>query len=179
MIRGAVLRPSVDAFDRRQLIFCEAGPAQHVQNEVRLAKDVALDVSRKLRRKLLLQLPVAARGVGLRAEEVADRNLVNDANRAFRTDVQIVPGQLYRMVERLAILNVEVPEVTNPRVASRSIVGGTSVRRATTTVISMIGFAASPGTDVLPTCSTRRATSATTGQILRRSSSNRRGQSSS
>ena len=102
--------------------------------------------------------------------------LIDNTDRSFRAHIQIVSRQIGR-IEGLAILDAEIAAMTIPRSPAARFSG--HVASPPTTTVSRAGFAASPGTAVLPTCSMRIATSDTTGQIRTRSFSNRRGHSSS
>src|SRR5216683_4225475 len=57
------LRSSVDSLDRSELLFGQADPAQHVQNEVGLAEHVAVDVVGEQPGEVFLQLAILTRGV--------------------------------------------------------------------------------------------------------------------
>jgi hypothetical protein len=69
--RQSCLRPSVGTLDRGELLVAEADAAEHVQDEVRLAKHVAVDVGWELDGKPPLQVAVVARGVRVRTEIVS------------------------------------------------------------------------------------------------------------
>ena len=84
----------------------EAGAPQHLQQEVGLAEDVAINVVRELRREPLLQLAVAACDVRVRAEIIPDCELIDNADRPLGADVEMVPRQAGRVPERLAIFDV-------------------------------------------------------------------------
>ena len=105
------LGASVDALNRGELLFGETSAAQHIQGEVGLPEYVALDIVGELHRQALLQLAIAMRGAGVRTEIVADRKLIDDADRAFRAHVQVVSWEIGGMVERLAVLDAEIAEM--------------------------------------------------------------------
>ena len=157
----------------------EACVPQYFQHEVGLAEDVTIDMVRELRREPLLQLAIAACDVRVRAEVIPDRELIENADRPLGADVEMVPRQAGRVLERLAIFDVEVAQVMVPKRGETIDTGTTSALCRTTIVMSMIGLAFSPGTDVLPTCSMRSATPDTAGQTRERRTSKRRGHSGS
>jgi hypothetical protein len=106
--------------------------------------------------------------------------MIDNTDRAFRAYIQIVLRQVgTMMIEGLAILDAEIAAMTIPK-------GRQPLERQWHVASSSHDhrhvddrLGGSPGTEVLPTCSMPIATSETTGQIRARSSSNRRGHSSS
>src|SRR5438094_2116276 len=110
--RDDPLEPPVDALDRGELLVAEPDAAQRVEDEVRFAEDVAVDVVWKLRGEPLLQLAVLTRSVGVDAKVVAERHLIGDSDRALRTHIQIVSRKIGRMIECLAIFDPEVAAMT-------------------------------------------------------------------
>ena len=92
----------------------------------------------------------------------------------------MVGGKVCRLVERLAPVDAKIASVGVPERAE-SLDRGRDLtsRDGTTTVMSMIGLAASPGTAVLPTCSIPIARSFSAGHTRARSRSNTSGHAGS
>src|SRR6476620_3246024 len=90
--------------------------AQAVDHEIGFPEDIAVDVVRKPLRQLFLQSTVTRGGLRVRAKVVAHCDLIDDTYRAFRTDIEIVPRQPGRVIERLAIVD---PEIAAMHVAKR------------------------------------------------------------
>ncbi len=73
--------------------------------------------------------------------------------RAGSDDIEMVVGQIGRDIEGLPARDAGSPRWMYPPDSRRRTASGRSAPDGTTTSMSMIGFAARPGTAVLPTCS--------------------------
>src|SRR5262245_28704748 len=99
---------SIDPRDGFELRRRQAAGAQDFEEQVRLAVDVAADVVGKLARQPFLERAVIARGVGMSAQVVSDREMIRERGAVERAQIEMMPGQSLRALERLAAADSQI-----------------------------------------------------------------------
>ena len=156
-------------------------PAQHPFDELRLAGDVGLSIAGKLpgQRPFELRIRVSKSWIG--AERVAESQVARPVDTITFDQVQMMAAK-GAATEELAAGQPAIPAVHVPQCGEDGDISQRIQLAERPAPISRIGFAARPGTAVLPTCSIARAGSpaiSTASRIRAASVSNSEGQRSS
>ena len=123
-------------------------------NEIVLSIRVGLAIPSKPRLQGLLQIAVpSAEGV-IDCEDVPEPQVVASLGIVNGHNVEMVRPRLGRafLNEKVATLSAGITPIAITKVAELLPAAGITPGDASAMVISMIGFASSPGTAVLPTC---------------------------
>jgi hypothetical protein len=129
---------------------------------------IEIHIVRVLPGQIALERSIGARCFRMRTQIIAKNKVIAQRCAIVAANVEIVRRSVYGGAKGFAALDAQIPliGVTDGRESLDR--RRTSSPDGTITSTSMIGFAAKPGTAVLPTCSTATAKSCTAGQIRSR-----------